>query len=99
MNAGDLLEVIDHYGENDKIVLGGIDGRRQQFLVPVGTLCVFFRYTSPDKRKVVVLCSGQVGWLWKEEVKRVDRIANASAVIDSDHADVSIGSLAEKQQT
>ena len=99
MNAGDLLEVIDHHGENDKIVLGGIDGRRQQFLVPVGTLCVFFRYTSPDKRKVVVLCSGQVGWLWKEEVKRVDRIANSSAVIDSDHADVSIGSLAEKQQT
>jgi len=99
MNAGDLLEVIDHYGENDKIVLGGIDGRRQQFLVPVGTLCVFFRYTSPDKRKVVVLCSGQVGWLWKEEVMRVDRIANTSADAGIAHTDVSIGSLAEKQQT
>ena len=98
MNPGDLLSVIDHYGEDDKIVLGGIDGRRQQFLVPVGTLCVFFRYTSPDKRKVVVLCGGQVGWLWKEEVMRVERIANTSAAIGSDHDDVSIGSIAEKQQ-
>jgi hypothetical protein len=100
MNPGDLLEIIDHYGDSSTAVLGNIEGdNRERLLVPVGTLCIFIRYTSTAKRKVVILCGNHVGWMWKEEVRRVEGIANTSVVIDSDHTDVSIGSLVENQQS
>jgi hypothetical protein len=99
MNPGDLLEIVDHYGESSTVALGNIEGnRRQQFFVPVGTLCVFIRYTSPDKRKVVILCGSHIGWLWKEEVRRVVGVADTSVGIDLDPPDVDIGSVAENQQ-
>jgi hypothetical protein len=81
MNPGDLVKIIDHYGEKERVVLGNIDGtRKQQTLVPVGKLCVFIRYTSLDKRKVVILCDGHIGWLWSEEIREVKDVAGESCL-------------------
>jgi len=98
MKPGDLLRVFDHYGETEKIVLGNIDTRKQQILIPVDALCVFIRYTSYDKRKVVVLCGEHVGWLWTEEVRLVDDVAIATVDSSSRNSDVHIEKIAEEQQ-
>jgi hypothetical protein len=99
MNPGDLLEIIDHYGESSTAVLGNIEGdNRERLLVPVGTLCIFIRYTSLAKRKVVILCGNHVGWMWKEEVRRVEGIADTSVDTVLGHPDINIGSVAENQQ-
>ncbi len=99
MNPGDLLEIIDHYGESSTAVLGNIEGdNRKQLLVPVGTLCIFIRYTSSSKRKVVIMFGNHVGWMWKEEVRRVEGIAATSVGTVLVHSDINIGSVAEKQQ-
>lgn len=77
MKSGDLVELCDGDGRDCTVCVASEDGNApvSNRYIPAGTLAVYLKKKrgAPDPA-VVILIDGQLGWVWKNEIKPVQRL-------------------------
>ena len=78
MNPGDLVELCaDDGGFRDAVCVASEDGNAPMSnrYIPAGTLAVYLKKKKGAPHPaVVILVNGQLSWVWKNEIKPMQRL-------------------------
>ena len=85
MKSGDLVELCDGDGRDCTVCVASEDGNApvSNRYIPAGTLAVYLKKKrGAPHPAVVILIDGQLSWVWKNEIKPVQRL-QAHDIIDT----------------
>lgn len=76
MKSGDLVELCDGDGRDCTVCVASEDGNApvSNRYIPAGTLAVYLKKKGAPDPAVVILVNGRLGWVWKHEIKPVQRL-------------------------